>query len=69
MKLLGKVLRANAPKGQQRSAQGSALGGDEQTAPALKGQKSYSRAMPCGCSFALAGRGLRLPFTQGAALG
>ena len=40
-------MRMNAMKGQQRIAQGIALGINGCSIPALKGQKRYSRAMPC----------------------
>ncbi len=52
-------------KGQQRLAQGNALGMDYQRICALKGQKRNKTSH----AFALSGRILASPFTQGVALG
>ena len=56
-------------KGQQLLAQGIALGLNGCPIPALKGQKRYSRAMPCDSSFALTGRVDGFYVSQGDALG
>ena len=62
-------MRMNALKGQQIIAQGIALGINGCPIPALKGQKRYSRAMPCDSSFALTGRVDGFYVSQGDALG
>ena len=62
-------MRISAPKGQQLIAQGIALGIDGCVVHALKGQKRYSRAMPCDSSFALTGRVDVYHVYQGDALG
>ena len=61
-------MRMNALKGQHIIAQGIALGINGCPIPALKGQKRYSRAMPCDSSFAFTGRVDGLYVSQGDAL-